>query len=750
PEEDGLIALVLAAVPAAAAVWAGVQTAAAASPAPPTQVHVWVDQLNAELAFRMDPLAWLMTLVVGGVGALILAYCAPYFQGVDRADVGRFAAYLTAFAGAMLGLVTTDDLITLYIFWELTTVLSYLLIGYLTTSKASSGAAKQALIVTTFGGLAMLIGIVLIGQDRGTYRISEILADPGSGAGVTAGVVLLLVGALTKSALIPFHFWLPGAMAAPTPVSAYLHAAAMVKAGIYLIARFAPAYADLPGWRVTVLVLGSVTMLLGGWRALRQYDLKLLLAYGTVSQLGFLTILVGSGTREAALAGLALLLAHALFKSGLFLIVGTIDHAVGTRDLRELSGLARRMPVLCAGAVLSAASMAGLPPLLGFVGKEAAYAALLHPAQWLSLDGLTLAAVVTGSVLTFAYSARFLWGAFGPGEEEGAPESLTARRRPGVLLTAVPVLLGVAGLVLGPVSGALEPALAAYAQQWPAADHPVHLGLWHGVNAALLLSLATWAAGAVLVAASRRVSSAQAALPRVIDAGHAYQLLMRGVDRTALEVTGGFTRGSLPVLLGVILGMVVILPGIQLLRGVTWPEQVRWWDTPAQVAVAVITVLAALAATRARRRLRAVFLVGVTGYGVAILFLFHGAPDLALTQALVETVTLVVFVLVLRRLSGKFPDDPSVLTRRLRALLGASVAVVIAGAALAASAVRDREPTAAGLSESAVDYGGGSNIVNIILVDVRAWDTMGELSVVLAAATGVASLVFLRRDAVVR
>ncbi len=743
----------LAAVPAATALWAVTQVGAAGSAQPPEQVFGWVDQLGVDLAFRLDTLAWLMTVVVSGIGALILLYCARYFPDggrEERAEVGRFAAYLTAFAGAMLGLVTTDDLLVLYVFWELTTVLSYLLIGYHSESKASKGAAKQALLVTTFGGLAMLVGIVLIGQGQGTYRISELVADPGSGAAVTAGVVLLLVGAVTKSALVPFHFWLPAAMAAPTPVSAYLHAAAMVKAGVYLVARFAPAYADLAVWQGSVLVLGAATMLLGAWRALRQCDLKLLLAYGTVSQLGFLVVLVGTGTREAALAGLALLLAHALFKSTLFLTVGTIDHAAGTRDLRDLDGVGRRLPWLAAGAGAAALSMAGLPPLLGFAGKEAAYEAFLHPPQWWSLEGATLVVLVVGSALTLAYSLRFLWGAFGPATRPREHAAPPPWHQPAPLLVAIPVLLGTTGLLLGPLAPLLEQVLLPYAEQWPASDHPVHLTIWHGLGPALLLSVLTWVAGGALFLGRERVATVQAAVPHVADAGRAYQQLMRGVDRGALEVTGALQRGSLPSLLGVILAVLVLLPGIQLLRGVTWPSEVRWADTAAQVGVAVLVVIAAVAATRARRRFRAVFLLGVTGYGVAMLFLLHGAPDLALTQVLVETVTLVVFVLVLRRLSGKFPDDPTVLNRRLRAVLGVAVGVVIAAVALTASAVRQRSPAAEGLVESAKDYGGGNNIVNVILVDVRAWDTMGELSVVLAAATGVASLVFLRQDAVVR
>lgn len=294
----------------------------------------------------------------------------------------------------MLGLVLADDLITLYVFWELTTVFSYLLIGHTSERKQNRRSALQALTVTTLGGLAMLVGFLILGEAAGTYRISEIVADPPEATlAVSVAVVLVLCGALSKSAIWPFSLWLPNAMAAPTPVSAYLHAAAMVKAGVYLVARLAPAFADVPVWRPVVLVLGGATMLLGGWRALRLHDLKLVLAYGTVSQLGFLTVLAGAGNRNAALAAAALILGHALFKAALFLVIGIVDHATGTRDLRKLSGLARTMPYVCGVAVLAAASMAALPPLLGFAAKEAAFDALQHGD---TVDRWLLAVAVAG------------------------------------------------------------------------------------------------------------------------------------------------------------------------------------------------------------------------------------------------------------------------------------------------------------------------------------------------------------------
>ncbi|GAB78897.1 multisubunit sodium/proton antiporter, MrpA subunit /multisubunit sodium/proton antiporter, MrpB subunit [Austwickia chelonae] len=732
---------ILALPPAVTFGWAVLAQPGVHSSSPPSESYTWVPEIGLELAFRLDPLAWLMTLVVAGIGVLVLIYCAAYFDD-EEPGLGRFAACLLAFAGAMLGLVTTDNLIVLYIFWEATTVLSYLLIGHVTHSRASRSAAMEALVVTTFGGLAMLIGIVLLGEQAGTYRLSEMAVPSAPATATSVAVVLLLVGAVTKSALLPFHFWLPGAMAAPTPVSAYLHAAAMVKAGIYLVARFAPSFADVPGWTPVVLVLGGGTMLLGAVQALRQDDLKLLLAYGTVSQLGFLVVLTGSGTVDAALAGTTMLLAHALFKASLFLTVGAIDHATGTRDLRKLSGLRRDVPVLAVAGTLSAASMAGLPPMFGFVGKEAAYTAYTTGAA--PYSPWVLGVLVLGSALTLAYSLRFVRGAFRT-DDQVPPLQVHA---PGVVLQGVPLLLALASLALGPLSTHLEEPLLGYAATVGKSAGQAHLGLWHGVNLALVLSVATWALGFAVDAARHRLASLWGEHTPVPLSERAYRATMRLLDRVSLEVTGALQRGSLPLSLALMFLVFLVFPGGSLLvGGHDWASlPVRAYDMPAQVAVAAVTAAVAVAAVRSRRRLRAVILVGATGYGCAYLFLLHGAPDLALTQVLVETVSILVFILVLRRLSGRFNDDANTSERVLRGALGIGVGTVTALFALVMPGMRQAAPASEGMDSWSVDFGGGHNIVNVILVDARAWDTMGELSVVLAAATGVASLVFLQED----
>jgi multicomponent Na+:H+ antiporter subunit A len=729
----------VALVPAATAGWAAFHTTTVRGGEPVAQVHAWVPQLGLELAFRMPTLPWLMVLLVGGIGALVLAYSARYFAA-GSPDLGRFTALFVAFAGSMFGLVVADDLLLLYVFWELTTVFSYLLIGHDPARRASRRAAMQALLVTTLGGLAMLVGFIMLGQHAGSYRWSVVAGNLPDGGYLLAALVLILLGVLSKSAIFPFSFWLPAAMAAPTPVSAFLHAAAMVKAGVFLVGQLTPALAGDPLWRTMLLVCGSVTVLLGGWAALRQVDLKLMLAYGTVSQLGLLTVALGAGTRDVALAGAAMLLAHALFKAALFLVVGIIDRSTGTRDLRELSGLRRRMPVTTGVSALAVASMVGLPPTIGFVAKEAVFETFPRAT---GLDRGALVCLLVGSVLTVAYSARFMWGAFaakpGVAEPTGKPVD-------GWFL-APAAALAAAGVVVGLAAPAVDRTLAPYAGELPAAGY--HLALWHGLTPALGLSMAALVAGAAVFYGSQRTRWWRSLrLPAGGETG--YQRLMGWLDRLAVEVTGPTQRGSLPFYLGVILVVLVVFAGAGLVAGWPWPARVRPFDTPLQLVAGGVAVVAAVFAARAGRRLTAMILVGVSGYAVAALFVLHGAPDLALTQFLVETVTIVMFVLVLRRLPARFSERPMRAVRRTRVAIGVAVGLVAAGLAYVAVSGRQATPISTEFPELAVSFGGGRNVVNVALVDIRAWDTMGEISVLVVAATGVASLIFARSQALRR
>ncbi|WBB81829.1 Na+/H+ antiporter subunit A [Micromonospora sp. WMMD882] len=723
----------LAVAPAAAFGWALTRTPTVRAGDALVETRPWVRQLQLDLALRMTTLSWLMVLLIGGVGALVLVYCAGYLAP-DEPGLGRFVGVLVAFAGAMLGLVLADNLLLLYVCWELTTVCSYLLIGHHPERRAARWAAAQALTVTTLGGLAMLVGFVLLAERTGTYRWSEITATPPAGGYLTVAVLLILTGALAKSAVLPFSGWLRTAMAAPTPVSAYLHAAAMVKAGVYLVALLSPVLAHTPPWRPVTTVAGLATLVVGGWAALRQTDLKLLLAYGTISQLGLLVAVTGAGTRTAALAGSAMLLAHALFKSALFLVVGAVEHATGTRDLRELTGLRRRLPLLAVVATLAAASMAGAPPLFGFVAKEAVLYAVAD-------EPLTLTVVVVGSAFTVAYSARFLWGAFA--DRPGVP--VRPVHRPAWALVAPPALLAGAGLLLAPLAGPVGSLLAPYAERFPGVGHG--LALWAGVTPALGWSVVVLAGGAALFLGLLRRDIPTPLVTRLrlpgSEAGR-YERVTHVFDRAAVEVTARIQRGSLPQYLGTVLAVLVALPGSAVLLLRPWPLPDRLWDGPAQLVVAVVVAVAAVLAVAARRRLTAMLLVGVTGYGSSMIFVLHGAPDLALTQILVETATIVLFVLALRRLPPRFSARPHRRSRWARRAIGVSAGVVLAALAAAAVAHRRAPPVSVDFPRLAVEEAYGRNVVNVTLVDLRAWDTLGEIAVLVVAATGVASLVFER------
>ncbi|HOZ56859.1 MAG TPA: Na+/H+ antiporter subunit A [Nakamurella multipartita] len=728
--------IVLAVLPAVTTGWALIMLPSVLDGGALTSSTQWVPAIDLAIDLRMDALAMALTLIIAFIGMLVLLYSARYFPADDD-GLSKYSGSLVAFAGAMLGLVWANNLILLVVCWELTGILSYLLIAHRAGKKSSRIAASQALMVTTSGGLVMLIGAVMLGTEAGTFTLSEILATPPSGPLVTVSVLLLIVGGISKSAIVPFQFWLPGAMAAPTPASAYLHAATMVKAGIYLFLRLAPAFATLPVWQPVLIALGGGTMLFGAVLALRQRDLKLLLAYGTVSQLGLMTLVIGTGNPDALLGGLAMLIAHATFKAPLFFTVGIIDTTTGTRDLTKLSGLGRRMPLLATLAVLSALSMAGIPPMLGFAAKEADYAGLLEGGT-----GGYVAVVVMalGSAITTAYSARFIWGAFAAKKDVPAADPApTSAFMVGPTMAMVAI-----GLVLGIAPGLLEPLLQSYAQT-AGPTHPGAMALWHGWSIPLALSAAGWLIGAAVFLGQRTWERRRDLIARPgAEPGIAYRVGIKGVDVVADGVTNATQRGSLPVSLGAILLVLVLFPGTMLITSGVGPKDVEVIGQPGTLVICVVILAIAAATLRARRALPAVMMVGGIGYAMAVLFILRGAPDLALTQILVETITLVAALLVLTRL----PDDLLFAKHRgnaFRAIIAVAAGALMTGLALIIPGTRVATPVSADLAGPAVEFGGGYNIVNVILVDVRAWDTFGELTVLIAAATGVASMIFLVR-----
>lgn len=704
----------------------------------------WVPALGMDLRFRLDGFGLVMGLLVSGIGVLVFVYATAYFPK-DRRDLARFAPALTVFSGAMLGLVLSDEALTLFVCWELTSITSYLLIGYEDRKPAARSAALQALLTTGLGGLALLGGLVLLQQEAGTDSLRGIVeAAPSSGV-AAVGYLLVLLACCTKSAQVPFHGWLPLAMAAPTPVSAYLHSATMVKAGVFLLARMSPGAAEaFTWWSPLVVTIGTATMLVGGLRALRATDLKQVLAFGTIGQLGLLVVLFGAGTEETTLAGVVMLVAHALFKAPLFMVVGIIDHTVHTRDLRALSGLGRALPVVSVIGLVAGASMAGLPPLFGFVGKEKGIETLLGVDGW--LGPYATAGLVMGAILTVAYTARFAWGAFADKPYDGEHELVDTSHlhKPGALFVAPAALLTVACVVLGIVPGLLNSLIATAATALVPEVTVKKLALWHGFNLALLLSAVAVAGGVLLFIARNSVSRILAGGARAVPSSQsAYERALKAVPAGGRRVAAVAQTGSLRVYLIVIFLTVVALPGAALVFGGVGPDtdRITGAESPLQWVIVAFIAVTAFVTVRARRRFVAVLTVGAAGYGVTALFVVQGAPDLALTQALVETLTVILFVLVLRHLPERFEPVRNRLADAWKLVVSVLVGGFFAAFLLIAGTSRTASPPTQQYLDTAVPEGGGKNVVNVILVDFRAADTVGEITVLVICALGVVGLV---------
>lgn len=704
--------------------------------------HAWVPSLGVNLSFYLDGLSLLFTLLITGIGALVIIYASSYLA--HSAQLGRFYAWMLVFMASMLGVVLSDNAVTLFVFWELTTISSYMLIGFEHNKSSARSAALQALLVTSAGGLALLAGLILLGQIGGSLELSALATQ---GAAVRAHALylpvlgLVLAGAFTKSAQVPFHFWLPNAMEAPTPVSAYLHSATMVKVGVYLLARLSPTLGGTPAWQYAVTTVGAATMLLGAFLAWQQTDLKRVLAYSTVSALGILTMLLGLGTELAAEAMVVFLLGHALYKGALFLVVGSIDHETGTREVDQLGGLRRAMPITAAAAVLAALSMASLPPFLGFIGKELLYEAALeaHLTEYLVIGVAVLANIFYVGAAGIAGIRPF----FGP---PTAPPRHPHEAPANMWLG--PVVLASSGLIFGllPAAAAtiVSPATAAIV----AHSAEVELKLWHGLTFALLLSAITVAGGISVYLGRDRLRAVVAPLAALGRWGPErwYDLGLNGLNWFARTQTRLIQHGYLRYYMLAIIVTILVLVGGPLLRQ---PELI--WNFTAldvrfyEVVMAVIILLAAFMAVRARSRLSAIAALGVVGYGIAMIFVWFGAPDLAMTQFAVETLTVLLFVLVLYRLP-KFATFTSTPNRIRDALVALCAGGLITTLVLVATQVQFHQPISDYLIENSVPIAHGRNIVNVILVDFRGLDTLGEITVLALAGVGVYSLLRLYMD----
>ncbi len=703
--------------------------------------YKWFPSLDINLNFVVDGLSLTFALIVSGIGAIIVFYASGYLHGHKKE--GRFYGYLLFFMTSMLGVVLSDNILALFVFWELTSISSYLLIGFNHETERSRYAALQALLVTGGGGLAMMAGLILMGVVGGSFNISELLNQAPAIVGHSLYLpilILILLGAFTKSAQFPFHFWLPNAMEAPTPVSAYLHSATMVKAGVFLLARLNPVLSGTDVYHITLTVFGGITMLMGAAMAIGQNDLKRILAYTTVSALGIMVFLIGLGGKYAVTAAITFLVVHSLYKGGLFLVAGAIDHETGTRDIRKLGGLKAFLPLIFLGAILAAFSYSGIPPFLGFVAKELIYEATshfhVHPVI------LTVAAVLTNMFLVATAIMVGVKPFFGkyiqtPKHPHHAP----------VTLWLGPVLLGVLGLVLGAMpslisKGLVLPSVAAVAQA-----EGVKLALWHGLTPLLLLSLLTLAGGVAFYYLSFAVKKNMAFFDKLALVGPEewYKLLLKGLVKFSARQTAFFQDGYLRHyfywILAVFIGLIVFTLFYKDLFGLIRVDFTGIYFHEALLVI--IMLLAAYSAIRAKTVLSSVAALGVVGYGVALIFAFFSAPDLALTQFSIETLTVILLVLI----AYNVPRFSKISSRRNTsrdAIISIAAGLTVTVLVLLVLNMPSESKISTFFLENSYVAAHGRNVVNVILVDFRGLDTMGEITVLSLAAIGVYTLLKFR------
>lgn len=727
----------LALVPLSAAFWFATQVPGVISGVPVLETTTWAPSLGVALSFRLDGLSLLFALLICVIGAFIVIYSGGYLRGHPRE--GRFHLFILSFMAAMLGLVTADDLIGLFVFWELTSITSFMLIGFNHEDARSRRSAVQALLVTGGGGMALLAGLVLMGSVSGEWTLSAIAAsgtDLRADALYPAMLVLLLLAAFTKSAQVPFHFWLPNAMDAPTPVSAYLHSATMVKAGVYLLARLNPTLGGTEPWFWALTIAGGVTALWGSAMALRSTDLKKILAYTTLMALGVLVLLVGIGSDGALKAFAAFLLAHSLYKGALFMAAGSVDHGSGTRELGELGGLRGKMPVTALAIALAALSMAGLPPLLGFVAKELIYDDIFRNGQYVALAALLLANAAMVAAACQLFLKPFT----------GQPTKAAAHaHESGPDLLAGPVLLAGLSLLFGLWVALPQGLLGAAADAVRGAPLGLELHLWHGLTPALGLSALTVVLGLLVYRWLPAVTDRLAGVQRLtrIDHDRAWDHLLAWLDRLARALTGRLQDGLLHRYLAWIFSGILVLLGATLAvrGGLVWPGISLEVEDALGGSLALLMLGGTVGAIRAHSRMEAILSLAITGMSVALFFLLFGAPDVGITQLMVETLTAIILVLILAKLPV-LPPGPD-RTKRAKVLHGL-LAVGLGGVVSAIMLAVLDQPLALDLSRFFGDVSyleaHGRNIVNVILVDFRGFDTLGEITVIASAGLGVLAL----------
>ena len=702
-----------------------------------TQSYNWVPSLGVQLGFTLDGLSLLFSLMITGIGFLVFLYTSNYLKGHKYLD--RFYGYLSMFMAAMLGLVLSDNMISLFIFWELTSISSFFLIGFNNHNPDSRKSAITALAITGLGGLSLLAGALVLGAVGGTYSITQLLNSTGEIAASPYYIIIVLFffgAAFTKSAQFPFHFWLPGAMKAPTPVSTYLHSATMVKAGVYLLMRFTPVLGSTEMWNSTLIIVGAVTMVYAAIHTLFRRDLKGILAYSTIAALGILVFLIGQGTEGALLAATLFIVVHALYKATLFLVTGIIDHQTHTRDVTILKGLRKVMlPVAIAG-FLAAISSAGIPPTLGFLGKELTYESTLAvigtPLLWIALI------LITKILLLHAGFVAGISPFVGK-----LPDQFRETKMPSPVLWLPPLLLAVGGLFFGIFPSIIEPLIMPVVTAMGEDTGDKYLALWHGFNTVLWLSVATILIGTLLyfiLKPSARLESSAARVEFLSP-----QALMSGAwglfHKFSQFWTGIFQNGYLRNYISTIMVFLIGLSGYALYNTATFSLDLSTLSeiTIYEMTTVVIMLIAIFYTVFTKSRLAAVASMGIVGLAVCLLFVFYSAPDLAMTQFSIDTLTVILFVLVLYRLPRylKLSDY----TARIRdgvLAIGFGTIITILTLEVLSGSVNNEISKFYG--ENAYTLAKGKNVVNVILVDFRGADTFMEIGVLTIAAIGVFGL----------
>ena len=716
----------------------------------------WIPSLNINFDFYLDGLSLLFVLLISGIGTLVVFYSIYYLHTSE--NLGYFYVYLLMFMSAMLGVVLSDNVFVLYTFWELTSISSFLLIGYWHHRERSRYGAQKSMLITVFGGLSMLGGLVLLSVITGTTSIRSMIdqVDVIASSGYLPLIlVFILLGAFTKSAQFPFHIWLPDAMEAPTPVSAYLHSATMVKAGIYLVARFSPIFVDYEWFFITVSLVGIITLVWASYMAVRQTDLKGILAFSTVSQLGMIMAMLGFGTEAAVFAAVFHILNHATFKGSLFMIAGIIDHETGTRDIRKLGGLLTFMPMSATLALFGTFSMAGVPlPFLnGFYSKELFFGATLLNENSSSIASFLSAAIpylaVFGSIFTFVYSMYFFFGVF-----TGPKKLHLLTKKPheapiGMLISPVVLVLGVIIIGLFPniVNGSLLNHAAQAVRNSTVPYTNIHY--WHGFEPQFIMSLIVVGVGLILFLTLKKWSNIYSIIPGKLNLNKLYDKIINKTDDYSARITNSYMTGSLKLYMSIILAAIILFSFTVMIttggfNNITFDDlaEVEIVD----ISIVLIMVLAAICTIFINNKLSLIIITGIVGFGISLLFVVFRAPDLALTQLVVETVSMALFLLAYYHLPELRKREETVGSSFTNLFLAIGTGALITMVGIAAHSSDWFKTISDYFVETSYTLGGGNNIVNVILVDMRGLDTLFEITVLGIAALAIYGLIKVRKD----